>query len=180
MPGKTWPCLQTPGGCSCKCHAISQGRRNGSRKPGARDWTAQERVTLHALVKSGEPAEVIAQELERKYGHPRTRGAVIRKAVQLGLLVKQGWYTGAEVRAGLGVHSSRVTDWISARQLKAQRHVGVIRGTQSQWWHIEGKAVLEFIDKHAGLLFKVRTVKHPDWRRRAEVAARANTRRVTP
>lgn len=177
MPASTWPCLAQPGGCACHCHKISEGRRNGHRRASVRDWTPGEIQTLKRLLSQGEPIEGIIPNLEKRHGTPRSRRSVVAKAIQLGLLYRQGWYSAHEVQVGLGVSWTTAHRWIADGLLPARRHVGIIHGTQTKWWHITEADLMQFIGAQAGRLFRPTTVKNPEWRRRAEVAAPINRRR---
>lgn len=178
MPGKTWKCLSE--GCRCQCHAIARGRQTGNRAPSRRDWTPAELRLLRTLIGNGETVETVVRQLDFQLGRQRSRTAVARKAWELGLIYRQGWYSESEIRTGFGVHNSRVRAWRESGALPGQRHVSPRRGNLTRWWRFDEADVLAFIDRYAGVLFNPATVRRRDWRARAEVAAARNARSVQP
>lgn len=164
-------------GCGCRCHKIAAGRAKSTRGPSKRDWSGREIKVLQDCIEMGETIESISKAIYNACTTRRSAHAIRHKANQLGLNVKQGWYTNHEVRSGLGVHHTRVERWRQEGYLPGRRHTSVNSMNVTSWWHFDHDDLMRFIDQYAGILFKPAVVKRPDWKRRAEVAAAANLRK---
>lgn len=163
-------------GCSCVCHAISAGRRAGSRRRARNEWTPRQNRLVIVHLRDNSTVERIVRALYETEGVTRSRKAVVNKARELGLDWRQGWYTEHEIRLGLGVHSSRVRDWRETGLLSATRHIGLTSGHPTPWWEFKDADVDAFIRAQAGLAFTPQIVKNRRWRALAETAAATHAR----
>lgn len=162
--GKTWACLEQPGGCSCRCHAVSTGMAR-SKKTKRSLWTPQRDDELRRLLREGVTQRVIADRLGVSISTVRHR----RQA--LGISGRDGWRSEFEVGRALGVSWRYTRRWRTDGLLRADQHEG------STWWRISEAALEAFVRAHAGGAVDVRRITDARLRSIAEVSAVANSRR---
>jgi excisionase family DNA binding protein len=112
----------------------------------------------------GESVRTIADRLHL------TEDSIRWRARQLGLSLRDGWYSRQQITRLLGVNYRHVNRWMRAGQLPVRRH-----GTR--WTKVREEDFKQFIAQYAGLLFDPSDVQNNDMRRLAETSALANGRR---
>lgn len=134
------------------------------------EWTRNEERRLRQLAGTLQVRE-IARILTREFAVPRTKAAVNTRAKLLGLSLWWEGYSQNEVSAIFGVCTTTVAHWRSDGLLSAEPwEVG--RGSRGQW-HFSDESLIAFIDG-CTWAYDLYTMAAGRWRRRAEVAQRAD------
>lgn len=152
------------GGCACTCH----GRT-------VTPWSAEEERTLRAGIERNDALTVVAEDLTRTFGHPRSAEAVKTRAERLGISRAPHWHSEEEVRRLLGVSTRRVRRWRRSGALRATRDWRAA-GMRSQWWRVEPADLSTFVARYAGIEFDPASVRDRALREQAEIAAAVNRR----
>ena len=99
-----------------------------------------------------------------------TEDSIRWRVKQLGLSLRDGWYSRQEIGPLLGVGRRSVDRWMRSGLLRVTRH-------GSRWARVSDGDLGAFVSCQGGLLFDPAVVTDPALRRVAEVAATANRRR---
>lgn len=144
-------------GCECTCH------RAKVRQP-ARLWTPGMDRTVTEAIERGDHIRTIAARLHL------TEDSIRWRVKQLGLSLRDGWYSRQEISVLLGVGRRHVDRWMHTGLLPVTRH-----GTR--WTRIRQADLLTFVQAHAGVQFDPVGITDPVLRRLADVSATVNRRR---
>lgn len=144
--------------CPCPNHLAKV------RQP-ARLWTPGMDRTLTEAIKHGDHLKTIAARLHL------TEDSIRWRVRQLGLSLRDGWYSRQEIGPLLGVGRRSVDRWMRSGALVVTRH-----GTR--WTRIRQADLLTFVQSHAGVEFDPAGVTDPVVRRLADVSAVVNQRKA--
>lgn len=165
----SWPCLQTPEGCNCRCHLISS-RTRGIRKPNSRDWKPDhDRVIIETWTATYWLPEVV-EVYNRVYpNRPRSMPSIAHRLTYLGHSMRDGRYTVHEIAHKLGVTRNTVWAWAMNGTIDLTSHwVG-------RWYTALISDVEKMIRDHPGLV-DPSIIKDPALKRSALLVARAGNR----
>lgn len=144
-------------GCECACH-----RAKVRQVP--RVWTTGMDRSLAEAIEGGDHLRTIAARLHL------TEDSIRWRVRQLGLSLRDGWYSRQEIAALLGVGRRSVDRWMRSGRLTVTRH-----GTR--WTRVRQADLLSFVRAQAGIEFDPDGVSNPVLKRLADVSAIANRRR---
>lgn len=144
-------------GCECACH-----RAKVRQVP--RLWTPGMDRTLTEAIERGDHLQTIATRLHL------TEDSIRWRVRQLGLSLRDGWYSRQEIGGLLGVGRRSVDRWMRSGLLTVTRH-----GTR--WTRVKQADLLTFVQAHAGVEFDPSAVSDPTLRRLADVSSVVNRRR---
>ena len=160
-----WECGGLTGGCACRCHKLSAGRR-ASTQAAPRLWTPSMDAKLVQGIREGVPIKLLAQKLRVSLRQATDR------LDEIGESTRTGWRTRHEAGLALGV------SWRATARWQADGLLAVERYGRGRWWRIKDADLAAFVRQHAGVLFDAAKVRDPALKRVAEVAALANRRQA--
>lgn len=143
-------------GCECACH-----RAKVRQVP--RLWTPGMDRSLTEAIERGDHLKTIAARLHL------TEDSIRWRVRQLGLSLRDGWYSRQEIGPLLGVGRRSVDRWMRTGLLAVTRH-----GTR--WTRVRQADLLSFVQAQAGVEFDPSGVGDPALKRLADVSAVANRR----
>lgn len=165
-------CRDNPGGrCFCRCHATR--RTNDQRnKPQKRwdIWKPQHDEAITALVLEGHHPEVVARIISERFAIPRSQDSVRRRLSQLGVSIRDGWYSRDDLAKMIGVHHRKIAQWEQDGLLPVAEY--------GRWRRIAKADVDAVVAAQAGLAIDPRRIRDPRLRSIAETSAIANRRRA--
>ena len=163
----TWPCLQQSTPCGCTCHQRAAKNRRRAYQISTR-WTPEHDALISAGVARGDTLQQIADSIEHDHSVRRPVGSIRNRIAELGLSLRDGWRSQAEVARLLGVYEQKVYGWRESGTLAFEAH--------GHWFRVRHADLEAFIKQQAGRLFEPSKVRDPRLRSLADVSAQANRR----
>lgn len=164
-----WPCLDQPGGCACRCHALKEGmrRRAANKSPQQKSsravWTPQDDRILTETWERTHWIPDVTAAVNRASLKQRSLHAVRHRLIDKGYSTREGSRSAIETAKILGVTEDRIREWIADGLLSARRH-----WNGSAWWVIMDEDLRRFVQDANVSLFAT-TIRDPGLRAIREV-----------
>lgn len=146
---KKWPCLSSPEGCKCKCHAIAEGTRKRVsatgpwQKNSKRAWTKKQDEIIVRVWEETHWLPDVHRAYTEWFSYRRTMHAIRHRLVDKGYSMREGWKSITEVARLLSVSQQKITRDIVCDLLPARRH------WQCHWWVIMDADLDKYIRQNA-------------------------------